>query len=138
MAPVAGLPTVTADDGRTTITVPATAPPTELVVQPLIEGNGRRRQAGQTITVHYTGVLWATGRSSTRRGTDALAHATSRSAPARVIPGWDKGLVGQKVGSQILLVVPPAEGYGAKGAGRRRHRPAPTPSCSWSTSSTPS
>jgi peptidylprolyl isomerase len=34
----------------------------------------------------------------------------------RVIPAWDKGLVGKKIGSQVLLIVPPGEGYGAEGA----------------------
>ena len=49
----------------------------------------------------------------------------SRGAPATfsigtggVIPGWDKGLVGKKVGSRVLLVVPPADGYGAQAQGK--------------------
>jgi peptidylprolyl isomerase len=109
--PVAGQPTVElAEDGAPTITLPDAEPPTKLIVQPLIEGTGAEVEAGQTITVHYTGVLWDDGTvfdSSWERGTPA----TFEIGTGAVIPGWDEGLVGQTVGSQILLVVPPAKGY---------------------------
>ena len=111
MEPEPGLPTVElADDGAPTITVPDAEPPTELIVQPLIEGDGAVVEAGQTITVHYTGVIWDTGAvfdSSWESG----SPATFEIGTGAVIPGWDEGLVGQTVGSQILLVVPPAKGY---------------------------
>jgi peptidylprolyl isomerase len=111
VAPVDGLPTVELDeDGAPTITVPEGEPPTELVVQPLIEGTGPVVESGQTITVHYTGVLYKDGTvfdSSWESG----APTTFEIGTGAVIPGWDEGLVGQTVGSQILLVVPPAKGY---------------------------
>lgn len=113
--PAEGLPTVElAEDGTPTITVPGGEPPAELVVQPLIEGAGDTVESGQAITVHYTGVLWEGGEpfdSSWETGTPA----TFSIGTGAVVPGWDKGLVGQKVGSQVLLVVPPADGYGAEG-----------------------
>src|SRR5205823_683764 len=64
VAPVAGLPTVAlAADGKPTITVPSdTAPPTQLVSQVLIKGAGPAVTAGQTLSVHYTGVIWASGK----------------------------------------------------------------------------
>jgi len=109
--PVDGLPTVElADDGAPTITTPDADPPTELVVQPLIEGSGPVVETGQTITVHYTGVIWGSDTvfdSSWEQG----SPATFEIGTGKVIPGWDEGLVGQTVGSQILLVVPPAKGY---------------------------
>ena len=109
--PVEGLPTVElADDGAPTITVPDADPPTELVAQPLIEGEGPEVASGQSITVHYTGVLWDTGEvfdSSWEKG----SPATFDIGTGAVIPGWDEGLVGQTVGSQVLLVVPPDKGY---------------------------
>jgi len=109
--PAAGLPTVElADDGAPTITVPDSDPPAELVVQPLIEGDGAVVETGQTITVHYTGVIWDTGAvfdSSWESG----SPATFEIGTGSVIAGWDEGLVNQKVGSQILLVIPPAKGY---------------------------
>ena len=113
--PVAGLPTVVlGEDGAPAITVPGGTPPAELVVQPLIEGDGPVVQAGQTITVHYTGVLWGSGEEF-----DSSWGATPTNfsiGTGDVIAGWDKGLVGRTVGSQVLLIVPPADGYGEAGA----------------------
>jgi len=113
--PVAGLPTVKlAADGSPTISVPATPAPTTLIAQPLINGTGPVVAAGQTITVQYTGVIWTTGKkfdSSWDRG----ASIDFAIGVKQVIPGWDAGLVGQTVGSQVLLVVPPDQGYGAAG-----------------------
>jgi peptidylprolyl isomerase len=112
VAPVEGQPTVAFDPASgPTITVPKTAAPTALVVQNLVDGNGPEVKSGQTITVHYTGALWSDGSvfdsSWTRK-----SPATFGIGTGNVIPGWDKGLVGKKVGSRVLLVVPPADGYG--------------------------
>ncbi len=114
--PVDGLPTVAlADSGKPTITIPSgVAAPTTLVVQPLIKGSGPVVQAGQTISVHYTGVIYDGGKqfdSSWDRGQPADFVIGKGS----VIAGWDEGLVGQTVGSQVLLVVPPDKGYGTAG-----------------------
>ncbi|MES2093984.1 MAG: FKBP-type peptidyl-prolyl cis-trans isomerase [Actinomycetota bacterium] len=108
---VAGLPTVTlAKSGEPTITVPKTDPPSKLTIEDLKKGTGTTVKAGDTVTVHYTGVVWATGKvfdSSWTRGTPASFATTG------VIPGFGKALVGQKVGSQVIAVIPPADGYGA-------------------------
>jgi peptidylprolyl isomerase len=115
VTPVPGLPTVTlASDGKPTITVTGATPPSTLVVQPLIQGGGPVVAAGETIHVHYSGVIWASGKqfdSSWDRGTPTDFTIGA----GQVIKGWDTGLVGQKVGSQVLLVVPPDQGYGAQG-----------------------
>jgi peptidylprolyl isomerase len=116
VAPVDGLPTVAlADNGKPTITVPSGVPaPTSLIVQPLITGTGPVVEAGQTISVHYTGIIWDTGKqfdSSWDRG-EPTAFEIGKGS---VIAGWDEGLVGQTVGSQVLLVVPPDKGYGSAG-----------------------
>ena len=116
--PVAGQPTVTFDPtAGPTITVPKTDAPTALVNQNLIDGAGAEVKAGQTITVNYTGVVWADG--------TVFDSSWARKSPAsfvigqgQVIPGWDKTLVGKKVGSRVLLVVPPADGYGAQANGK--------------------
>ncbi len=104
-----GLPTVTlADDGRPSIEPVDGDAPTELVAQPLITGSGPAVEAGQTLTVQYSGWLWdgTSFDSSWERG------ASSTFALTNVIQGWQQGLVGQPVGSQVLLVVPPDLGYG--------------------------
>lgn len=115
VAPPAGLPTVRVDErGRPTIDVPASTAPSQLVAQPLIQGAGPKIEKGQTLTVHYTGVIWPGGKQ--------FDSSWDRNAPVdvvvgggAVIPGWDEGLVGQTVGSQMLLVVPPDKGYGSAG-----------------------
>jgi peptidylprolyl isomerase len=117
VTPPDGLPVVKLGaKGKPSITVPKReTAPTDLVTQPLIKGTGAPVTAGQTITVHYTGVLWGNNKqfdSSWDRGTPAEFQIGT----GNVIPGWDTGLVGQTVGSQVLLVVPPAEGYGDQGS----------------------
>jgi peptidylprolyl isomerase len=115
VAPVDGLPTVKlAKDGAPTMTMPKGDPPSGLVVQPLIKGSGPVVKAGQTISVQYTGALWRNGKvfdSSWKRG-EAISVPIGA---GQVVDGWDEGLVGQTVGSQVLLVVPPDKGYGAGG-----------------------
>jgi peptidylprolyl isomerase len=111
-----GLPTVSLakKTGKPTITVPKGDAPTSLVVQPLITGTGPVVQAGQSLTAHYTGVIWDSGKvfdSSWRRG----APTDFSIGTGSVIAGWDEGLVGQTVGSQVLLVIPPDKGYGTQG-----------------------
>jgi peptidylprolyl isomerase len=114
--PKAGLPTATVDGVKAAqITVPKTAPPTTLVVQPLIKGAGAAVKAGQIIKVNYTGVLWKDGKKFDASG-DRGAPLDIPIGAGQVITGWDKGLVGQTIGSRVLLVVPPADGYGAKGS----------------------
>ncbi|HEX5332772.1 MAG TPA: FKBP-type peptidyl-prolyl cis-trans isomerase [Cellulomonas sp.] len=111
VAPVAGLPTVTlAADGSPTLTPVTGTAPTALVAQPLIKGSGAAVTDGQTVTVNYTGWLWdGTKFDSSWGGSKFTSALTSGS----IIDGWIKGLVGQTVGSQVLLVIPPDLAYGA-------------------------
>ena len=111
VTPPAGLPTVTLDaDGKPTVAPVAGDPPTTLVVQPLITGTGPAITAEQTVTVNYSLLLW--DGTPVESSWDSGEPATF--ALSGVIPGWTEGLAGQTVGSQILLVVPPDKGYGAK------------------------
>ena len=115
--PAAGLPVVTlAENGEPSIEVPAdAAEPTELVVQPLIKGAGTTVEAGQSVTVQYSGWLFdgTPFDSSWKNGSPFSTTIGTGS----VIPGWDQGLVGQTVGSQVLLVIPSELGYGEEGSG---------------------
>jgi FKBP-type peptidyl-prolyl cis-trans isomerase len=115
------LPTVQTTPGTTTaptVTIPKTAPPSKLVVTTLIRGSGATVQKGQSIVVRYEGLIWRTGKSFNSN----WPSATEPTLPPNVftlgelIPAWNTGLVGQKVGSRVMLVVPPAEGYGKKGS----------------------
>ncbi len=111
----AGLPTVTSTPGRApTVTIPPGPAPDELVVQPVIRGTGPEVKRGDTIIAQYEGLVWQGGRefdSSWGRGSPASFPI----GVDQVIPGWDKGLVGQPIGSRVLLVIPPEDGYGTGG-----------------------
>lgn len=115
--PAAGLPLVTlAENGEPSIEIPAgTAEPTTLVAQTLIEGSGPVVETGQQITVQYTGWLFdGTEFDSSWGGESPFTTSIGTQA---VIPGWDEGLVGKTVGSQVLLVIPSDKGYGPEGGG---------------------
>jgi peptidylprolyl isomerase len=115
VTPPKGLPTVKLDaKGKPTITLPGGAPPASLVVQPLILGKGPKVAAKQTITVHYTGVVWPGGRQFDSSWT-SRRPAQFPIGAGQVIAGWDQGLVGRPVGSQLLMIIPPDQGYGAAG-----------------------
>jgi FKBP-type peptidyl-prolyl cis-trans isomerase len=88
---------------------------TELKIETLVAGSGVGVAAGDTVTVHYTG-MFPDGRkfdSSVDRG-DPYAFQLGAGS---VIRGWDEGLVGMKVGEKRRLVIPPSLGYGERGAG---------------------
>ncbi len=117
--PKAGLPTVTMNEGKpATITIPKDAKaPTKTIVQPLIEGEGAEVKDGQTVRVAYTGALWKDGSvfdSSANRPEQPYFEFPL--GQGQVIKGWDAGLKGQKVGSRVLLVIPPEDGYGEAGS----------------------
>jgi peptidylprolyl isomerase len=101
---------------RPTVTVPDSAPPAELAVEELEIGSGAEAVPGTNVTVHYVGVSWSTGDefdASWNRG-DPFSFALGR---GQVIPGWDQGVAGMKVGGRRRLTIPPNLGYGAAGAG---------------------
>jgi FKBP-type peptidyl-prolyl cis-trans isomerase len=96
------------------LTVPKVAPPKDLQVRALIPGTGAPVKSGQVLALQYAGYLWRDGRSFD--SSYAAGHPFSTVIGARqVIQGWDRGLIGQQVGGRLLLVVPPGQGYGAKG-----------------------
>lgn len=108
VTPPAGLPTVK-DNGAgkaPTVTVGSVTKPSALVIQPLIKGSGPAVKATDGIVVNYTTVAW---------NGEVLAqnYATGPETGMlnTLIPGWQKGLVNQTVGSRVLLVVPPADAY---------------------------
>jgi peptidylprolyl isomerase len=111
-----GFPTVTlGDDGAPTITIPDEAPPAETKIANLKVGDGTEVTDGANVTVQYTGINWNTKKvfdSSWEKGGKPVSFPTSG-----VIPGFSKALVGQKVGSQVIAVIPPADGYGDQGQG---------------------
>ncbi|WP_270888023.1 FKBP-type peptidyl-prolyl cis-trans isomerase [Pedococcus sp. 5OH_020] len=118
VAPAAGLPSVKVEDGKAaTITIPkGKKPPTKTVGQVLVQGQGAKVQAGQTIRVTYTGALWKNGKVFDSSANSPQKYFETVIGKQQVIKAWDAQLVGRQVGSRLLLVVPPAEGYGAAGS----------------------
>jgi len=111
------LPKVTAAPGTAPkITMPSSKPPTTLVTKTLVKGSGAAIAKNQTVVVQYVGAIWRSGTvfdaSWTRQQPFGFTIAAT---PSQVIPGWNQGLVGQTVGSRVMLVIPPADGYGKSG-----------------------
>lgn len=112
-----GLPSVVLDDtGAPGITVPSAEAPTKLEVGVLKKGNGAKVKEGEPVTVHYTGVVWDSKEvfdSSWKRGAPVeFVAADGATVEGGVIPGFADALIGQTVGSQVIAVVPPDQGYG--------------------------
>lgn len=86
------------------------------------EGAGAEARKGQTVTVHYTGWLYD-GNAADKKGRQ-FDSSRDRNDPfefhlgaGEVISGWDEGVPGMKVGGTRVLTIPPAMGYGSRGAG---------------------
>jgi peptidylprolyl isomerase len=112
------LPTVTAHAGAApTIAVPANNPPSALVTKTLIKGSGPKVAKGQFVIAQYAGYIWRTKKVFDSSWTSGSPFGfVIGASPEQVIPGWDTGLTGQTVGSRVMLVIPPKDGYGSTGA----------------------
>ena len=95
---------------------------TELIKQDSRVGTGAEAVAGRNVTVHYTGWLYDATKAD-HKG-NKFDSSVDRKEPfefqlgaGQVIPGWDQGVAGMKVGGQRTLTIPPDMGYGARGAG---------------------
>ncbi len=112
-APKPGFPTVTVENGVPKIATPTGTAPTTLETEVLIKGDGPVVASGQTVTMQYTGIIWATGKEfDSSWGGDPVDFPIGT---GQVIAGFDEGLIGQTVGSRVLLVIPPDKGYGTSG-----------------------
>ena len=89
--------------------------PSGLLIEELVVGSGAVAAAGEKVTVHYTGWL-SDGKKfdSSKDRRDPFVFPLGR---GQVIKGWDEGVAGMKVGGKRRLTIPPALGYGARGAG---------------------
>jgi peptidylprolyl isomerase len=110
-----GATTSVADTGpKPTVEVPKGPAPTHLVVNDLNNGDGAEAKSGDQVSVQYVGVLYSDGKqfdSSWDRG----QPFSFQLGGGQVIPGWDQGVAGMKVGGRRELIIPPALGYGAQG-----------------------
>ena len=86
-----------------------------LYVLDVREGEGEEARSGHTVVVHYTG--WLPNGMKFDSSRDRAEPFTFVLGEGRVIPGWEEGVTGMKVGGQRRLVIPPHLGYGPIGAG---------------------
>jgi FKBP-type peptidyl-prolyl cis-trans isomerase FkpA len=92
-----------------------TTTPTGLTIEDVVGGDGAAAAAGQQVKVHYTG--WLTNGTKFDSSKDRNDPFVFPLGAGRVIKGWDEGVQGMKVGGKRKLTIPPALGYGARGAG---------------------
>jgi peptidylprolyl isomerase len=99
------------------VEVPADTPPSyELELEDIALGEGEEAVAGRVVEVHYVGVSWSTGQqfdASWDRG----QTFSFKLGKGQVIAGWDQGVAGMRVGGRRRITIPPALGYGQRGAG---------------------
>jgi FKBP-type peptidyl-prolyl cis-trans isomerase len=95
--------------------VSSTQTPSGLEIEDVVVGDGASAAAGQKVTVHYTG--WLTNGRKFDSSKDRKAPFVFSLGRGQVISGWDEGVQGMKVGGTRKLTIPPALGYGARGAG---------------------
>ncbi|MBA3747447.1 MAG: FKBP-type peptidyl-prolyl cis-trans isomerase [Solirubrobacterales bacterium] len=98
------------------VPTPTGTPPTELVTDDVVVGEGEAAKPGSHVHVHYVGVSFSSGKqfdASWDRGStfDFALGAGS------VIQGWDFGVTGMREGGRRTLVIPPSMGYGSRGVG---------------------
>jgi peptidylprolyl isomerase len=101
---------------RPTIEKPEGDIPFELVKEDIVSGDGAEATSGSKVTVHYVGVAFRSGEefdASWDRG----RPFEFKLGKGQVIPGWDAGVLGMKVGGRRKLTIPSAMAYGARGAG---------------------
>jgi FKBP-type peptidyl-prolyl cis-trans isomerase len=99
-----------------TVTVPAGAAPTALVIKEIIKGTGAEAKTGQSVSVNYVGALFHGGKvfDASWKRNEPFVFTLGQGA---VIKGWDQGVPGMKIGGRRELVIPANLAYGSKGAG---------------------
>ncbi len=95
--------------------MPAITTPSGLTIEELVVGSGAAAASGQKVSVHYTG--WLTNGAKFDSSKDRGDPFIFPLGKGHVIKGWDEGVQGMQVGGKRKLTIPPALGYGARGAG---------------------
>lgn len=102
-----------ASDGTPTVTLPDTKPPAGLLLKVLRQGDGATVHPGDSVTLDYQGTSWNTGKVFDQSyGSSPATFRTDQ-----VVTGFGAALVGQKVGTRLIVTIPPKYAYGAKGSG---------------------
>jgi len=92
------------------VVIPSGPPPSKLVVKDLIKGTGPAATPGSTVTVQYVGVLYKNGKQFDASWNDGSGQPVSLPLSG-VIPGWQQGIPGMRVGGRRELIIPPSLAY---------------------------
>jgi peptidylprolyl isomerase len=116
VAPLPGFPTVKfSTAGDPTVTIPKTAQPTKLEEETLIQGKGKKVPSDSNVIVNYQLVLWRTGKVVS--GNDTYSgDQTATFNTGEVVAGFKQAIEGHAVGSRVVVIIPPALGYGSAGS----------------------
>ena len=101
---------------KPTVEIPDGPPPTELVIEDIVVGDGAEATAGTSPSMQYVGVAWS-NKQQFDASWDRGQPFSFRLGQGQVIAGWDQGVAGMKVGGRRRLTIPADLGYGARGAG---------------------
>lgn len=113
--PADQLPTVSGKFGeKPTFTWPKTLPPPSLQRTVLSEGTGAEVKSGDYLIANYEGIVWGSDKPFDN-SYDRKKTSSFQIGRGKVVSGWDVSLVGVKLGSRVLLSLPPADGYGSAG-----------------------
>lgn len=116
VAAPAGLPTIVSNDGvisRLSWEKAPKTPSDTLRVIPLVKGTGERIEGAKIVTMNYLGQVY--GAAKPFENSYREKPATFDVGIGQLIPGWDKALRGQRVGSRMMVIIPPKHGYGPSG-----------------------
>ncbi len=95
------------------VTIPDGQPPKTLKIRDIEIGSGPAAKAGDRLSMHYVGVSWSTKKEfDASYGKEPISLVLGS---GMVIPGWDQGLVGMKLGGRRELTIPPELAYGSDG-----------------------
>jgi hypothetical protein len=118
-----GLPAVVlAPNGRPGFTFPSDTPPTDLRIADLKSGSGQTVEEGDSVLVNYSGIVWGSDTLFDTTWDDRVPRAvtaldfTASDDGSGVVPGFAEALIGARVGSQVIAVIPPEFGYPAGSA----------------------
>src|SRR5215217_582559 len=117
-ATATGTPTAAPDNKdlstKPTVLQPTGEPPLKLVKQDIVKGKGKRAKTGDHVTVQYVGVAYSTGQQFDASW-DSGQPFEFDLGQGMVIPGWDEGVPGMRVGGRRMLTIPPDLAYGREG-----------------------
>lgn len=102
-------------DEKPEVPKPSGDPPSELEIETIVTGKGKAAKSGDDVTVQYVGVSYSTGEQFDASWDGGQPFSFPLGA-GQVIPGWDTGVAGMRVGGRRKLTIPPDQAYGTQGS----------------------